>query len=167
MTQTIRGLFAVVFLVLVACRPAPQPHLPTSDEMTLRRDWTLPADASMVELRAAPPVGGTFGREGLRIVATFRISKPTMEAWLKSFRPKDWKPLPLDPGILNLEAAPSEIPTKVTAGHYLCDVRPFGSPLPSFAPFSPGTPLGRLAAYRIAVADPASGLIVIVEKRHY
>ena len=147
----------------------PAATLAQRDEAELRDAWAIPSGATLVSITVNPPVGGTFGREGLRRVATFQLPPADAASYTATHRPADWHPLPLDAAVLAFTAAPEEIPAAFSRGVYVCDVAPWTkAATPPFVvhnPAAPATaPLGR---WRVAAFDPSTGTLMIVDKNMY
>jgi len=76
-------------LLLAAC-------LRQSDESILRREFEVPATATLIQLEAFPKESGWFGREGLKIDAVFQLSDRDFDDYLGTARASEqWRELPI------------------------------------------------------------------------
>ena len=139
--------------------------LPMSeDERDVRNELGIPDAARLISLHADPQRGGTFGREGLRIVAVFDLgAAPDAIAREISARP-GWGPLPISRALRRVDAPPRELP-RPRRGVAYCrvgvwrdgtefDARPCGTP-------------GKIDHYRAAVIDVAKSQLTAVFKNYY
>ena len=88
-------------LLLVGCATLVGCSTRRSDELALRREFSVPLGASVVRYAASPEEPGWFGREGLKITMVFRLSPAGSETFSRSaLRSGRWRPLPIPPAEL-------------------------------------------------------------------
>ncbi len=77
-----------------------------TDEVVLRREFDIPTEAAAIHFEARPKESGWFGREGLRINATFQLTAADFNHYLADAkRTSGWKPLPIPLSFLRRMAA--------------------------------------------------------------
>jgi hypothetical protein len=161
------GFTLLVVALLAAYGLTRSSSPPRSEEEKLRDELAIPADVALVSLETKPSVGGTFGREGLRIVARF---KPT-PAQLTAYRSHvatlpGWAPLPLPPEVDSFREPPIEVSAASTHGWAFCQVSIYhtGAPWEHLPCANARVPFDQ---YRIAVLDEDTSEIVVVHKNYY
>jgi len=88
-------------LLLLGCATLAGCSTRRSDELALRREFSVPWGASVVRYAASPEEPGWFGREGLKITMVFRLSPAAAETFSRSaLRSGRWRPLPIPPAEL-------------------------------------------------------------------
>jgi hypothetical protein len=162
--------FAIVSLAgfgsYFALSPSVAPVPTSTDEDTVRDELEIPDGATLVSLTADPITGGTFGREGLRIVATFRLPPSESAAYemSRSGMP-GWAPLPLPGEASRFPSPPIELPTPTT-GLGFCQTGVWASGT-TFTPHPCAPPPADFDQYRTAVLDTATGELTAVFKNYY
>ncbi len=82
-----------VLLILVSVFGATACRI--SDERVLRNEFDIPVTAELVEITSSPETPGWFGREGLKISATFQFSHSDFQDYMKRAEEEEtWVPLP-------------------------------------------------------------------------
>jgi hypothetical protein len=67
-----------------------------SDEQILRKEFNIPASAKTILFTSSPEKGGWFGREGLRIDATFQFNDTDFQGYKgEAEKSGAWQPLPI------------------------------------------------------------------------
>jgi hypothetical protein len=136
----------------------------SADERDVRNELGIPDGARLISLHADPQRAGTFGREGLRIVAVFDLgAAPEAIAREISVRP-GWAPLPISRALRRVDDPPRELPRQRRGAAYCrvgvwregteFDARPCGTP-------------GKIDHYRAAVIDVAKSQLTAVFKNYY
>ena len=88
-------------LLLLGCATLAGCSIRRSDELALRREFSVPWGATVVRYAASPEEPGWFGREGLKITMVFRLSPAAAETFRRSALPSGrWRPLPIPPAEL-------------------------------------------------------------------
>jgi len=146
-----------------------EPDFAAIDEQMLREELALPASASLISYEANPSgQGGWFGREGLRIFAVFQFDRPTLESYLRRFRPEEWQSTPIPSDLIALRDGLDELQYLEGNNYFLADVAPMQSvatpPWQSY--YFEGIP-ERIGRHRVVVAVPDSSQLSIVYKNHY
>jgi methionine salvage enolase-phosphatase E1 len=95
---------------------------PSQDESLIRREFFIPDEVKMVSIWRSSDRPGTFGREGLRIVAEFQLNTQQKEDFLKKAQGYGWKRLPKPNNINSFRYPPEELPKNVKEGMYFCYV---------------------------------------------
>ena len=145
------------------------------DENVIREKLSIPRTASREAFWRSESTPGTFGREGLRITATFKLDPAdTSESILKS---SSWKELPLPDILKSFPEGPVELPA-IKSGRYFCTVWYSGDPTPKG--LSPdktipceqatlnATPFrDNFDSYQVAIFDPSSHRISVVAKNYF
>lgn len=125
-----RAFLAILLgLAAVGCSPSapPEPGAPDPgagrDAARVRRFWRLPPEVRLEAVSSRPPLSqsGTFGREGLRISATFAMTKQQFSAWKTGFRSAEWLPAPVPVFVLQFREGPEEL-ADIKSGEYLAEV---------------------------------------------
>lgn len=135
---------------------------PPSDEDVVREELGVPARARLVSLDADPLTGGTFGREGLRIVATFDVPP---EALASMEGAPGWQVGPLPDAVFAFPGPPRELPTPTNALAF-CQIGTWRTGT-SFDPHPCDPPLSDFDQYRAAVLDRDTGRLSVVLKNYY
>lgn len=76
--------------VLIACQS--QDNM---DKGQLRRHFSIPPDAEILDYHGYPARVGFGQREGLQVSATWRLTEAELAAWLPKAGAKGWRPLPI------------------------------------------------------------------------
>lgn len=142
------------------------PPTPT-DEETARAALDVPPAATLVSITADPMTAGTFGREGLRIVAVFELGPGDLASYRASRATMPgWGPLPLPPELADFRMPPTELPTGTERGLGFCQTGVFvvGT---TFTPSPCAPPPPRFDQYRAAVLDEDTGRLTVVLKNYY
>ena len=95
------------------------------DETKIRTFFKVPKNVQLISLDSSPKQGGTFGSEGLRIVAAFQFTEGQINDYRKSIENDNWKPLPIAPKIFKFGAPPEELARFTSEGFYTCKVMIF------------------------------------------
>lgn len=145
---------------------ASRPQEPT-DEQLVRQVWQVPDHVRCKSLVANPATPGFYGREGLRIVATFEFLPGGLAAYRDCFRPGDWRPLPLPTRVTSIHRGAAEL-RDLRAGEYLCLVRTRTS-VGSTTWLSLDDPAAPRSyeCHEIAVLDTQRERLVVVHQNHY
>ena len=136
--------------------------------MLLRTAFGIPAQVALSALAATPSGSGMFGREGLRVVGTFRLTKKQLRAaeftWLREPR---WQPLPLPATVSSLPFPPEEVLAAAgSTGLYQCFLGVWRTGQ-SFEHYPCSAPPSKFDQYRIAVFVPRLREIIAVAKNYY
>jgi len=149
--------------------PAPPDDL-LSDEQIVREALAIPPSTNLLSLTADPMTDGAYGREGLRIVATFEMA-PAEGARYVANRTGTvgWANLPLPPSVAGFPAPPVELPAP-TSGLYFCQtgiwtVSNRNNSTFTLHPCSP--PPADFDHYRAAVFDATTHRLSVVFKNYY
>lgn len=138
-----------------------------SDEDAVRAELAIPSDARLLSLTAEPTTPGTFGREGLRIVARFELPPASLAAFAAARRgAPGWGALPVPEAIFGFPSAPDELPRDVPRGLHFCEVGTWRVGT-TFDPHPCGAPPPRFDRYRAAVLDEERGHLTVVMKNYY
>ena len=84
--------------------------LSARDEATIRSALQLPAAAKLLSLTAEPASPGTFGREGLRLVASFALPSAEASRFATAAMTQGWRGLPLPDAAAGFKQPPTELP---------------------------------------------------------
>lgn len=160
------GLTLVASL-LAACGSKRSSPPALNDEERLRADLAIPADVALASLRTTPGAGGTFGREGLRIVATFKLTPAQLGAYrAHAAAAPEWAPLPLPADVDGFREPPIEVSAAGAKGWGFCRVSIYHTGAPwEHLPCAKAR--FRFDQYRIAVLDEDAAEIVVVYKNYY
>lgn len=159
-------LWVAAALVQACSSPAPTAPAPASDEVTLRTVLGLPASTRLIHLASDPRAGGTFGREGLRIVAELEIPPSDLSTFLAAARARPRWTTALPATVGTMRQGPTEIPASAHVALAYCEAGAWivGTTF-STEPCDPLPP--RLDRYRVAVIDGVTGRVHVVFKNYY
>jgi hypothetical protein len=165
--RAVVGLTLLVVALLAACGLMRSSSPPRSEEEKLRADLAIPADVALVSLETKPSAGGTFGREGLRIVARFKPTPAQAAAYRGHVASlPGWAPLPLPSRIDSFREPPIEVSAAGPRGLAFCQVSIYHSGAPWETLPCASAPV-RFDQYRIAVLDEDTSELVVVYKNYY
>lgn len=151
---------------------------PAQDEARLRQEFSIPATAKTVSLWRNLDQPGTFGREGLRLVGKFQLSREELEKFMQESTRQGWKPSPLPTNVETFRSPPQELPQNIPNGMSFCSVWFYGGwvngqkkedktvaceDLPRKPEFS----AKEFHHYRAGVLDARSGDMVVVLQNYY
>jgi len=140
---------------------------PMVDEQTVRAELHVPPAATLVSLTSNPGAGGTFGREGLRIVATFELGPAELASYQASRATRPgWAPLPLPSEAADFRMPPVELPASAERGLAFCQTGVWATGT-TFTPHPCAPPPARFDQYRAAVLDEDAGRLTVVFKNYY
>jgi len=136
----------------------------SSDERDIRNELGIPDSVRLISLHTDPERGGTFGREGLRIVAVFDLGGAADVIARELAGRPGWGPLPMSRALRRVADPPKELP-RPRRGVAYCrvgvwrdgtefDARPCGT-------------TGKIDRYRAAVIDVAKAQLTAVFKNYY
>lgn len=147
-----RSALFFVALALAGCRSAPN-----TDAARVRAQLGIPHDAPLVSIDASPP-DDRWQREGLRIVAVYRVAKPALAF-------ASWSPLPLPANVASFRRAPVELPSPA-GGVFRCEVGVYtGGTSHAMTPCASAP--ARFDMFQAAVFDPATEQVTAVVTYYY
>ena len=137
------------------------------DERMVRDTLALPESARLVTLSADPTTPGTFGREGLRVVAVFELSAVDFRAYRASrAHAPGWSPLPVPEAVFDFAYPPIELPRSPMRGLAFCQTGVYATGT-TFTPNPCAPAPARFDQYRSAVLDDAERRLTAVFKNYY
>jgi hypothetical protein len=149
-------------------RAAPgAPTVPNAlaDERDIRGRLQLPVEARLLSLSADPETAGTFGREGLRVVAMFEFTSADAESYGRRVAgASGWGELPIPAVVRRLREPPSELPS-ARRGLVYCRIGVWREGT-EFNEYACGS-VARPDHYRTAVLDLEHGKLTAVFKNYY
>lgn len=138
-------------------------HTAPTDEARVRAELQIPAGSALVRLDARPLHGGTFGREGLRILAVFRVPDGAAEPWMQG---RDVRALPLPQNVWAFRDPPEELRPIGGNAKVWCEVISLGGTTPAGRFWCAEAP-ARFDRYRVAVYRPETHELWVVLKNYY
>jgi acetyl esterase/lipase len=125
----------------------------------------LPVEARLLSLSADPETAGTFGREGLRVVAMFEFTSADAESYGRRVAgASGWGELPIPAVVRRLREPPSELPS-ARRGLVYCRIGVWREGT-EFNEYACGS-VARPDHYRTAVLDLEHGKLTAVFKNYY
>ncbi len=180
-TNCLRAVIAVLpfaFAAIVAC------DLGETRSGSMGREISSEQDAAMVlselgiapgptlaSIQRHPKSAGTFGREGLRIAAVYRVSRERADAILGT-RSAAWRREPLPAIAMRFEQGPKELAAYSPGAFTRCIAwfaetgKPVPCDDPAFAAAFGKNPMA-CRHYRAAVLDRNAGTLTVVYKNYY
>ena len=167
-----RNCFLLAFVLFLLSGGCDGKISPSQDELQIRKEFHIPSDAALVSFWRSSDQPGTFGREGLRLVAEFQFTDQQKEAFAVKSPDVGWKPLPVPEKVNRFpHPPPVEIFQNAHEGAFFCSVAVFGKWVKGkkqedqilSCEEAPET----FDHYRLAVFDRATGRIKIVSQNYY
>ena len=159
---------ALILLTLCALLGCDRMSGARRDEARLRDELGIPSEIALSKITSTPAKGGTFGREGLRIVATFRLTAAQAHVaeatWIHA---PDWHSLPLPATVSSFRFPPVEAVGEASGvGFYRCHVGVWRTG-EIYDRVACTAPPDKFDQFRIAVFDPTTSQLTVVAQNYY
>jgi hypothetical protein len=137
----------------------------------MREEFSIPTEVKLVSLWRSSDQPGTFGREGLRIIAEFQVTDLQKPDFVQRAMIHGWKPLPMPKNIYSLPKPPVDIPKDIQEGLCFCSVwvsgRWVGGKKQESRTLACEDAPEKFDHYRVGLLDIGAGKITVVYQNYY
>jgi hypothetical protein len=167
-TGWVLSLLVVSLCLLSGCtRKVPL----AEDESRIREEFSIPPEIELVSLWRSSDQPGTFGREGLRMVAEFQLTDQQKENFVRRAINHGWRSLPMPKNIHSFRKPPVELPKDAQEGLCFCSVwvsgRWVNGKKQESKTFDCEDAPEKFDDYRVGLLDIGAGKIMVVYQNYY